>query len=284
MTTVESHSDVTQPVPSEKSSLGIVEFGFHAKTSFDADDALLLTRSEKFRLKPPPRDDDIWKRPPPDFRYVVYAPNPPTRNTRDSQQPWLYGTYPGQRTTFKREPKSLLPIIFRSAEPTTKEFVTRFHIARPFTAKKEFVRDGMNVPGEYIQPKHHDFRGYPPIQSLGLPEFLTDYEKDPYNIKFHTKNLRTICGAGFGCTERDLVEGRQMGRPKTPQPPYDAGLILYREQWPQPQAAFTRYRRRNRQPYSAFMERVETTLNAQWAKEQLEKALQERELKQTNES
>ena len=159
MISVESHSDVSQPIPSEKSSLGIVEFGFHAKTSFDADDALLLTRSEKFRLNTPPRDDDIWKRPPPDFRYVVYAPKPPPRNTRDSQQPWRYGTYPGQRTVYKREPKSLLPIIFRSAQPRRKEFVTRFHIARPFTAKKDFVRNGMNVPGEYVPPKPHDHRG-----------------------------------------------------------------------------------------------------------------------------
>jgi hypothetical protein len=50
------------------SSLGIVQFGFHAKTAHDADEALLHTRSENFNVPPPPPDRDVWKRPPPDFR------------------------------------------------------------------------------------------------------------------------------------------------------------------------------------------------------------------------
>ena len=52
----------------EQSSLGLVHFGFHAKTSHDADEALLATRSDNFRLPPPTADHDVWKRPPPDFR------------------------------------------------------------------------------------------------------------------------------------------------------------------------------------------------------------------------
>ena len=30
-----------------------------------------------------------------------------------------------------------------------------------------------------------------PLKPLGLPEFVTSYDRDPYNIKFHTRNLRT---------------------------------------------------------------------------------------------
>ena len=58
----------TRPGTEDNSSLGIVQFGFHAKTSHDADEALLQTRSENYRVPPPRPDNDIWKRPPPDFR------------------------------------------------------------------------------------------------------------------------------------------------------------------------------------------------------------------------
>ena len=54
----------------EQSSLGLVQFGFHAKTSHDADEALLQTRSENYKAPPPTIDNDVWKRPPPDFRLV----------------------------------------------------------------------------------------------------------------------------------------------------------------------------------------------------------------------
>lgn len=30
---------------------------------------------------------------------------------------------------------------------------------------------------------------YPPIKKLGLDEFVMDYDKDPYNIYFHTGRL-----------------------------------------------------------------------------------------------
>jgi hypothetical protein len=30
---------------------------------------------------------------------------------------------------------------------------------------------------------------YPPLKKLGLDEFVMDYEKDPYNINFHTGRL-----------------------------------------------------------------------------------------------
>ncbi|XP_067649651.1 putative uncharacterized protein C7orf78 [Haliotis asinina] len=280
MASTVSESDVkveTSRPPSGKSSLGIVQFGFHAKTSFDADDALLQTRSEKLQVKKKTKDDDIWRKPPPDFRVAVYDPQPPKRNTVDSMQPWRYGTIPGERTRVKRERTSLLPVIFRDRGPKEQNFVTRFHIPRPFTAKKQFVRDGMHPTEEYEMPQRHDFRRYPPIKSLGLPEFLTNYEKDPYNIRFNTDHRNTIHGLTLGCTERDLVNERQMAPAMASKPKYDPELILSRDPWPTKSGAYTRHRRRNRQPYSAFMERVETELVTQWAREKLEKVLQEYE-------
>ena len=89
--------------------------------------------------------------------YLVYDPKPPKRNTVDSQQPWLYGTIPGQREKVTRERVSLMPLIFRQRPPSPPHIVTRFHITRPFTAKKQFVTEGMYPAGEYEAPKPHDF-------------------------------------------------------------------------------------------------------------------------------
>lgn len=272
---MESSASDTSPA-SEKtpSSLGIVQFGFHAKTSYDADEALLQTRSEGFKLKPAEKDRDIWKRPPPDFRYVVYDPKPPKRNTVDSMRPWDYGTLPGQRATVSRKrDDGRLPRIFDVKEKEA-EIITRFHIDRPFTAKKKFVTQGMNPAGPYDNPKPHDFRQYPSLKKLGLDEFLTTYEKDPYSIKFKSERLNHIHGLPFEPPERDLVPGRQMAPPMSAKKQWDRSLILDKTAWPQKNEAFSRHRRRHRQPYSAFMERVEGDLSGKWYRERLDEAIQ----------
>jgi len=256
------------------SSLGaMVQFGFHAKTSYDADEALLQTRSESFKTRPVEKDRDIWKRPPPDFRYVVYDPRPPRRNTVDAMQPWRYGTLPGHsKTAPVRREENSLPRIFDKPE-REPEIVTRFHIDRPFTAKKKFVTEGMNYPGPYDNPTPHDFRQYPSLKKLGLDEFMTKYEKDPFNIHFKSKRLNHIHGLCFEPVERDLVPGRQMGPPMSAKEQWEAALVLEKTKWPQKPEAYTRFRRRHRQPYSAFMERVEGDLSGKWYKERLDDAI-----------
>uniref|UniRef100_A0A2C9LT61 Uncharacterized protein n=1 Tax=Biomphalaria glabrata TaxID=6526 RepID=A0A2C9LT61_BIOGL len=168
-----------------------VHFDFYTKTLHAAHDALLQTRSSHFRRRPAEQDKDIWKRKPPDFRYVVYDPHPPKRNTVDSMQPWRYGTIPGQREIIKRvRSEGHLPRLLEDdSNDEGTQFKTQFRLERPFTAKKKFVASGSNKPGEYESPKPHDFRGYPPIKSLGLDEFVTDYEKDPNGVKFKTQRL-----------------------------------------------------------------------------------------------
>ncbi|CAL1533872.1 unnamed protein product [Lymnaea stagnalis] len=264
--------DFPPRVPS--SNYETIPFDFHTKTSFDADDALIQTRSKQYKAQPSEKDDDIWKRQPPDFRYVVYDPHPPKRNTVDAIRPWEYGTVPGQKEVIRRNrDDDKLPDIFDHKEPEAK-FHTMFRTARPFTAKKMFVSSGMNKPGTYLNPKPHDFRQYPPIKSLGLDEFVTNHEKDPYALRFKSQHLNIISGLPREPPKRDLAPGRQMDKPMSGKKKWDAQLILDKDSWPKRSAAFTRHRRRHRQPYSAFMERVETALTTRWSMEQMDKALQ----------
>ncbi|ESO97085.1 hypothetical protein LOTGIDRAFT_226853 [Lottia gigantea] len=261
---------------SSKDSLGIVPFGFHAKTSFDADDGLRLRRSLTYAVKERPKDNNIWRRPPPDFRYEVFDPNPPKRNTVDSMKPWNYGTIPCQREIYTREKRTLLPLILNRHHSDEKEnFKLRFRIDRPFTAKKKFVREGMNVPGEYETPKPFDFRDYPSLKSLGLDEMDLAEERDPYNIKFYSQRLNVIRGLTASEAEFLSAEFPEMAPPLQRQPRYDPSLILERGTYPPRDPVFTRHRRRNRQAHSAFMERVEKDLTTKWNKEKLDKLIQE---------
>lgn len=250
--------------------LGLAPFGFQAKTAHDANEALQQTRSRNYSAPPPVPDADIWKRPPPDFRYIEYDPKPPKRNTVDSQQPWLYGTLPGQTVKVTRERGSLMPLLFRDRPSSPPPLITRFRIARPFTAKKQFVAQGMYPAGTYDGPKPHDFRQYPPVKSLGLDEFVTSYERDPYNIRFQTDRLNTVHGLNLGPPDRDVAAGRQMAPPMSAKPKWDRNLILDKTKWPQRPEAFTRHRLRNRNQYSAFMERVERELTYRWSREKQE--------------
>ena len=136
-----------------------IPFGFEAKTSYDASETLLHNRSEKFKVKPLPPDDDIWKRPPPDFRPQNFAPKPPKRNSRESQQPWKYGTFPGH--TSVKSPKVVrLPYILQPQPPKDTPFVTQFpDIPGSYEAKVEAAKEGFFKPGPYQPPVPHDFRG-----------------------------------------------------------------------------------------------------------------------------
>ena len=69
-------------------------YDFTAKASFDASQHLLKSRSDTFLLGAKIPDNDIWKRPPPDFKPQIYAPKPPKRNSRDAMRPWSYTGYP----------------------------------------------------------------------------------------------------------------------------------------------------------------------------------------------
>lgn len=144
---------------SSGSSLSVAPFGFDSKTKYDANESLITIRSDNFAKQQPIVDDDIWKRPQPDFRPKIFAPKPPKRNTTESMKPWKYGTIAGQREVYKRDRKSRVPHILMPKKEEEERFDTLFRLDRPFTAKKKFVSEGMNKPGQYSNPPVHDFRG-----------------------------------------------------------------------------------------------------------------------------
>ena len=144
---------------SAASSFTYVPFGFTAKTQYAANDSLIQIRSENFSKVIPEKDNDIWKRPPPDFRPQVFAPKPPKRNSREAMKPENYGTFPGKHQTVKRPERQVIPHMLRPAKPDQGRMSLQFHIDRPFTAKKKFVREGMYKAGQFRNPQPHDFRG-----------------------------------------------------------------------------------------------------------------------------
>ncbi|XP_060582416.1 uncharacterized protein LOC132738829 isoform X2 [Ruditapes philippinarum] len=266
--------DFSSPSPTgSSSSVGMVPFGFHSKTNYDANESLIQIRSDNFAKNIPVKEENIWKRPPPDFRPQVFAPKPPKRNTQDSQMPWLYGTIPGQREIIKRERPKVIPHLLQSKTKEDKGLVTYFHIDRPFTAKKKFVREGMNEPGEYNNPSPHDFRGYPPLKTLGLPEFMQKTDKDPFNLKFHTDRLNIIHGERMDKATDRNIRGLQMAPPLSPPPLHECHLLFDKGPWPVKNEQYTRFRVRHRPAHSAFMERASRLLESKWAREKYEKAL-----------
>lgn len=271
--------DFSSPSPTgTSSSVGLIPFGFQSKTNYDANESLIQIRSESFQKHVPVQEEDIWKRPPPDFRPQIFAPKPPKRNSRESQQPWLYGTIPGQRESVKRVRPKVIPHLLKTKTEENKGLVTYFHIDRPFTAKKKFVREGMYEKGEFVNPAPHDFRGYPPLKTLGLPEFVQKTDKDPYNIKFHTDRLNMIHGDRVDkATDRD-IRGLQMAPPLSPNPLHECHLLLEKGPWPVKNEQFTRFRVRHRPAHSAFMERATRLLESKWAREKYEKALAQHSL------
>ncbi|XP_064614378.1 uncharacterized protein LOC135478043 [Liolophura sinensis] len=278
----ESEDSTDVPVSDgQPSSLGIVQFGFHAKTGFNANIDLVQTRSDHLKPKLQPLHLDPWRRPPPDFRPQLFGPNPPKRNAQESMQPWKYGTIPGQRQSYSRPKRQSLVLqgVLDGAKSEEDPFLTRFRAPDSYEAKLMFVKDGRFPLGRYATPTPHDFRGYPPIKSLGLPEFITAHDHDPYNIAFKSERLNIYHGLNTEPpTDRHL--GRQMAPVLPPQPYWESRLILPNSPWPRRPASFTRFRRQGRPPHSAFMDRVEETLTAKWAKEKLEKSLQKSDERQ----
>jgi hypothetical protein len=162
---------------SAASSFTYVPFGFTSKTQYDANESLIQIRSENFSKVEPEKDNDIWKRPPPDFRPQIFAPKPPKRNSRESMKPENYGTYPGKNKPVKRPERTVIPHMLRPKKPDEGRMILRYHIDRPFTAKKKFVTEGMYKAGEYMNPKPHDFRGVSRLYSVYNEKcpFQTDY-------------------------------------------------------------------------------------------------------------
>lgn len=170
----EEESEDSSDVPvsdGQPSSLGIVQFGFHAKTGFNANKDLVQTRSDHLKPKLQPLDLDPWRRRPPDFRPQLFGPNPPKRNAQESMQPWKYGTIPGQRQSYVRPKKQSMVLqgVLDGTKSEEDPFLTRFRAPDSYQAKRMFVKDGRFPLGRYTTPRPHDFRGVSLFISVGYP-------------------------------------------------------------------------------------------------------------------
>ncbi|XP_030846798.1 uncharacterized protein LOC763406 [Strongylocentrotus purpuratus] len=249
------------------------------KSKFQSGQDLLVTRSDSYLIRPRERPEDIWKRPPPDFTLQRYMPKPPKRNTRESMQPWRWGTLPGEKKiaqTIAEKPTVTLPKILQPPRPKSRKILTRFKIPDSDEARKVAVKQLVHHKEKFENPQPHDFRQYPPLGPLGLPEFVTSEERDPYNIKFKTENVDIVYGLPPQLSDR--FNGDQMGRDVLKQPPkYEQHLLHPTGKWPSPSGEFSRYRARNRSPTTVLMDNVEETLTKKWALEKQERLRRNKE-------
>lgn len=180
--------------------LNLRAFSFENQSSYDANRELTRLRDINFRLRPPSKDDDIWKRPPPDFRPQCFEPRPPKRNSREAMKPWRYtdekddNTSPPNSAT-SQTPMSL-PELMKPKSAEEKDFTLKFHIMDSAESKADFVTTGMFPAGPFKNPKIHDHR---PVSYCngwtGQPSI--SFEKLVQAIPPHPRPLR--------CTENDFA-------------------------------------------------------------------------------
>lgn len=191
--------------------------------------------------------------------------------------PWKYGTIPGQREIIKRPTITVLPHILNPKSPDGGRFLTRFNIPDSYEAKVTMAQELTNKAGEYEDPKPHDHRDLPPLKPLGLDEFDTRYEKDPYNLHFKSNRLNILWDLSRkNPTERD-IRGRQMCPPLHQPPKWESRLHLPQDSFPNKDNSYTRYRRRNRSPHEALMDRICDNLASKWEKEKLDKEIEKQQ-------
>ncbi|XP_074659314.1 putative uncharacterized protein C7orf78 [Tubulanus polymorphus] len=250
-------------------------FGFSSQTAYNAKENLLKCRSDTYLIRHEPPDVDIWSRKPPDFRPQSFAPKPPPRNSREAMKPWRYTNasdgYYNWRLSEKRDGLVLPSLLRPSWQDPRPKFRTKFDFPDPHEARVDAVKTKTFKQGPYTNPKPHDHRGLPPISQLGLDEFLTDYERDPFNIKFESQRLHTIIGPPPQIVPRQVLPGRFV-EPVDKLEKWSRHLILDKDRYPDRPGSYTRFRRQ-RPARSAFLNRVEERLTSDWAREQMEQAL-----------
>ncbi|XP_067945499.1 putative uncharacterized protein C7orf78 [Watersipora subatra] len=245
-------------------------FDFGKRNSYNATKSLARIRSSKYKRVKAPVRYDLWNRPAPDLRMQLYHPHPVPRNSQEAIQPWKFrasfdSEKPVQLSKSKVLPQSIQDALFGGEEKETKMTISP-RVLRPHEAKILFVKKGILPKEVYSNPKPHDHRALPSLKSLGLPEFTSSYEKDPYNIMFKSKNLDQV--HGLPVNVRDVAPGPQMGDNVLRQPPkFEKSLHLPHPSFPTRMMNTTRHRPLYRSPHSAYLERVETKLSKEWRKE-----------------
>ncbi|XP_076809642.1 uncharacterized protein LOC143452522 [Clavelina lepadiformis] len=264
------------------SNPSLPNFDLFAKLRFESEKSSFLRRSQLFKLPEKAPTYDVWKLQPPNFNPQVFEPAPVERNSKEAVKPWIYDQYTSytvgsapnareRRRNDKRKMDFFNELEKAAAEKqqraqTCGDFRSRsdamrlrFKIPDPHQTRVDFVRRGMYKPGVYEMPQPHDFRQYPPLKSLGLPEFITDYEHDCLGLKCKTAGLSTLNGPQAYVLRQVEVRKKseyEMSRPLK----WDKQLVLPKVHFPNKIAAYTRHRRTDRSARSAYLERAESMM------------------------
>ncbi|XP_063671303.1 uncharacterized protein C6H7orf78 isoform X2 [Pan troglodytes] len=191
---------------------------------------------------------NVWEIKPPDFSYKLYTslriPERPSKPIKEEKR--------RKKISFPETMLHLPSIRNHPKEVTAPKFITTFPRLDLQKAKLMFVKSGQYPRGVYVNPKPHDFRQYQP----GLPNFETTYEKDPFGLKFKSQHLSTVHGYQLPKDNKQKNTTERFITHKHRECTWDSKLILTKAPWPVRSASYTRHRRQ-RDAYSAFMDRVE---------------------------
>ncbi|XP_044897780.1 uncharacterized protein LOC123381251 [Felis catus] len=231
------------------------EFGVsHTRPQLQMEEKVLQPPQSEMKV-------NIWEIKSPDFSYKLYTslrfPEKPSRIIKEKQGR-------EKKVNFPETMLHLPSIRNHPKKAISPEFITTFPHMDSNEVKLMFVKSGKYPNGVYLNPKPHDFRQY----QHNLPNFVTTFERDPFGLKFKSRHLSTV----HGCQSlKDDKQKNNIERFITYKPhecTWDPQLILPKAPWPIQSASYTRHRRQ-RDVYSAFMDRVEEkftqTCKNRWA-------------------
>ncbi|XP_058154026.1 putative uncharacterized protein C7orf78 homolog [Dasypus novemcinctus] len=191
---------------------------------------------------------NIWEIKPPDFSYKLYTSlrfqENLSRNIKEEQRK--------KKNNFTETILHLPSVRNRPKRVTSPKFVTTFPRLDSHKAKIMFVESEKHPSGIYLNPKPHDFRQY----QADLPKFVTTYERDPFDLKFKSQHLSTVHGCQLLKEDQQKKSTERFITYKPRECTWDSKLILPKDPWPITFASYTRHRK-ERNVYSAFMDRVE---------------------------
>ncbi|XP_063780454.1 uncharacterized protein C5H7orf78 isoform X2 [Pseudophryne corroboree] len=231
---------------------------FERKVKFNANEKLSVERSENFVNQKPIPERNIWRKKPPDFSVRLYKSlNLPRKSEEfDVKEKKNTSQISQQRNQLAVIPDHhFLPKLMTSQQP--HRFLTRFKDIGPFEASVMYVKHGIYPKDKYNNPKPHDFRQY----ETGIPEFVTSYSRDPFNLKFKSQRLGSLYEHPPLEAMQTRAKTKRFVLHKPADLMWDSKLILPKISWPPKSASYTRHRRR-RGVYSAFMDRVEEKFTA----------------------
>ncbi|CAI9727763.1 Hypothetical predicted protein [Octopus vulgaris] len=183
------------------------------------------------------------------------------RSRQKSQNATHFYTKPTTHQHFKEPNMPELMQCCPESSENNSNFVLRFKILRPNTARKLAVRFGKLPTGCYTNPKPHDHRDLPPIKDLQLPEFVTSCRQREPSTKPAAD--RIYSGQRFKLREPikfDGAEGKNVNRfstRKSPESKWDRSLCLKKDPYRFRYPAFTRHRRLDRTAHSALFDRIQ---------------------------